>query len=73
MKVALIGIAAFLLTIIISVTLAGGPASASFGVAWFSLALGALVVSVFAMIASAVVDAAARSYRKSQPKSSDKP
>lgn len=71
MKVALIGVAAFLLTIIVAVSLAGGPTLAPFGAAWFNLALGAGVVSVFSMIAVAVVDAAARSYRRSQPKSSD--
>ncbi|WP_395942728.1 hypothetical protein [Brevundimonas sp.] len=71
MKVALIGVAAFLLAIIVAVSLAGGPKFAPFGAAWFNLALGAMVVSVFSMIAVAVVDAAARSHRRSQPKSSD--
>ena len=71
MKVALIGVAAFLLTIIVSITLAGGPAFVQ-GVAWLFLALGALVISVFAIITVAVVDAAARSYRKSQSNGSDK-
>ena len=71
MKVVLLGVVAFLLTIIVSITLAGGPSFVQ-GVAWLFIALGALVIGVFAIIAVAVVDAAASSYRKSQSKTSDK-